>query len=168
MLTIHQYLSNDHARLDALLAQAIASADHIDDVAYRELRLGLLRHIAMEEKVLFAYVRAQHDDSVEHVIKILHDDHAAIASLLVPPPTHALIATLQRVLDEHNPLEDGPGGFYDHCDRAAPDPQALIARMDAIPAVRASQYLDEPRIYAHIERMLAARDRSKHVRDDDE
>ena len=84
-------------------------------------------------------------------------DHAAIASLLVPPPTHSLVATLRHVLDEHNPLEDAAGGFYEHCDRVAADARALIARMEAIPAVRASQHLDEPRVHAHIERMLEIR-----------
>ncbi|NVB82571.1 MAG: hemerythrin domain-containing protein [Kofleriaceae bacterium] len=156
-MTIREYLSRDHARLDALLAQAVA-APQVDETSYTEFRAGLLRHIAMEEKVLFADARARNDDGVAQLIAVLHADHAAIASLLVPPPTHALIDTLQKVLAEHNPLEEDPDGLYERCDRAAGDGvQAVIARMEAIPAVRASRYLDEPRIYAHIERMLAAR-----------
>jgi hypothetical protein len=155
--TIHTYLSRDHARLDALLTQAIANAEGIDDGPYRAFRAGLLRHIAMEEKVLFAYVRERKYQAVEELTRALHADHAAIASLLVPPPTHSLVATLRHVLDEHNPLEDAAGGFYEHCDRVAADARALIARMEAIPAVRASQHLDEPRVHAHIERMLEIR-----------
>ncbi|HEY5951401.1 MAG TPA: hemerythrin domain-containing protein [Kofleriaceae bacterium] len=160
--TIHQYLSQDHARLDALLAQAIADPHRIDDAAYNEFRAGLLRHIAMEEKVLFTDARVRNDAAVAHVIEILHADHAAIASLLVPSPTHALIATLQSVLHEHNPLEELPGGFYEQCDHAAGDSvSTVIARMQAIAPVRASKHVDEARIHDHIERMLAAR---KHVR----
>lgn len=148
-MTIHEFLASDHRRLDALLARA-AEPD-----AYREFRLGLLRHIAMEEKVLFPIARATHRD----VVAQLHADHAAIASLLVPPPTDALLRTLRSVLAEHNPLEDAPGGLYDICDRI--DGEDVVARMQAIPPVRASQHVDEPRIYEHIERMLAARLKSK-------
>jgi hypothetical protein len=148
-VTIHEFLAGDHRRLDALLANAAA-----DPAAYTEFRLGLLRHIAMEEKVLFPIARAQHRD----VVARLHADHAAIASMLVPPPTPALLRTLEDVLAEHNPLEDAPGGLYDVCDRIAGED--VIARMQAIPPVRASQHLDEPRIYEHIERMLAARHKS--------
>jgi hypothetical protein len=154
--TIHEFLASDHARLDALLAQALADPARIDEAAYREFRGGLLRHIAMEEKVLFAELKAH--DVGRDLIKTLHADHAAIASILVPPPTHALIATLQQVLAEHNPLEDAPGGLYELSDGIVGDrAPSVLERMQQIPPVRASEHLDEPRIHAHIERMLAAR-----------
>ncbi len=157
MARIHVALSEDHVRLDALLVQSTAT-ETIDRAAFDEFRRGLLRHIAMEEKVLFADARARGTRELVALVKQLHADHAAIASLLVPPPTHALIATLRSVLDEHNPLEERPGGLYDACDAlAANDVDAVIARMTAIPAVRASEHLDEPRIHEHIARMLEAR-----------
>lgn len=160
MLTIHAYLTADHARLDALLAGSLADPQRIDAGAYTQFRAGLLRHIAMEEKVLFAEVRAMPDERPRQLIQLLHADHAAIASLLVPPPTRALIATLQGILDDHNPLEDAPGGLYEHVDRCAGDRVSdLLSRMQAIPSVRASQHVDEPRIHRHIEHMLAARRR---------
>lgn len=154
MPTIHEFLANDHARLDALLAKAVADPARIDETAYREFRAGLLRHIAMEEKVLFVELKSH--DVGRDLVKALHADHAAIASILVPPPTHALIATLQGVLVEHNPLEDAPGGLYELADRLG-NADMLIARMQQIPPVRASEHLDEPRIHQHIVRMLAAR-----------
>lgn len=161
-LTIHEFLSKDHARLDDLLARAVGNPHVIDEDAFSEFRAGLLRHIAMEEKVLFADVRARNEDALVQVVRVLHADHAAIASLLVPPPTAALIATLQRILDEHNPLEDAPGGLYEHCDRISGGATSeVIERMEAIAPVRASKHLDEPRIYAHIERLLAARVRPR-------
>ncbi len=157
-LTIHEYLSKDHARLAGLLARATENPQVIDEEAFSKFRAGLLRHIAMEEKVLFADVRARNEDALVQLVRVLHADHAAIASLLVPPPTRSLIATLQGILDEHNPLEDAPGGLYEHCDRIAGDAiTAVIGRMEAIAPVRASKHLDEPRIYEHIERMMAAR-----------
>jgi hypothetical protein len=165
LLTIHEYLAEDHARLDALLATAVANPQRIDDESYRAFRGGLLRHIAMEEKVLFADARTHHRDAFDDLIRILHADHAAIASLLVPPPSPALIRTLQSVLAEHNPLEETADGLYERCDRSAGDrAPVLIARMQAIAPVRASLYVDEPRIYEHIERMLAAREDAKRGR----
>ena len=46
------FLARDHARLDALLRRAAANPALLDRSAYEEFRARLLRHIAMEEKVL--------------------------------------------------------------------------------------------------------------------
>ncbi|MGE0398291.1 MAG: hypothetical protein AB7T06_16425 [Kofleriaceae bacterium] len=62
------------------------------------------------------------------------------------------------MLAEHNPLEEGRGGLYDACDALAGANVAdVVARMSAIPEVRASEHLDEPRVHEHIARMLDAR-----------
>jgi hypothetical protein len=155
---IQQFLSADHERLRVLLAQATSDPSRIDVAAYRELQAGLLRHIAMEEKVLFRDARDRRHGEPLPVTKQLHADHAAIASLLVPPPTHALLATVRDILAEHDPLEEGPDGLYAQCERlAGADLDAVVARMHAIPQVRVAQHVDEPRIHEHIARMLAAR-----------
>jgi len=154
---IHQFLAVDHARLDALLAGSIAG-DAIDHVAYEQFRAGLLRHIAMEDKVLFAEARARCGGERPPITTRLRADHAALASLLVPPPTVALLRRVREVLDEHNPLEEGVDGFYATCERlAGSDWSAILARMQALPPLRISEHVDEPRIYEHIDRMLAAR-----------
>lgn len=156
---IHDFLSRDHARLDGLLVRATA-ADAIDLAAYGEFRLGLLRHIAIEEKVLFADAKARRSGEPLPVVKQLHADHGALASLLIPSPTHALIAQMRRVLEEHNPLEEDAGGLYDQCERlAGSEVTAVLARMHAIPEVRASEHVDERRVHEHIARMVAARTR---------
>ena len=155
---IHRFLAADHVRLRALLAQATAHPDRIELEPYGEFRAGLLRHIAMEEKVLFRDARDRRNGEPLPVTRQLHADHAAIASMLVPSPTHALLAGIRDILAEHDPLEEGPDGLYAECERlAGPDVDALLARMDAIPPVRASQHLDEPRVHEHIARMVAAR-----------
>lgn len=157
---IHQFLAADHARLDVLLARSVCS-DAIDLVAYEQLRAGLLRHIAMEEKVLFAEARARRGGEPLPITRRLRADHAALASLLVPPPSHALLRTLRSVLDEHNPLEEGDDGFYASCEGlVGSDLPAVLARMQALPPLRISQHIDDPRIYEHIDRMLAARTRA--------
>ena len=50
---ITDFLVKDHGRLESLLQQAVAHADHVDQGAYAQFRAGLLRHIGMEEK--FSY-----------------------------------------------------------------------------------------------------------------
>ena len=155
---ISELLSRDHVRLRALLAQATSDPARIDLDAYREFRAGLLRHIAMEEKVLFREARERRNGAPLPVTRQLHADHAAIASLLVPPPTHALLATVRDILAEHDPLEEGPDGLYAQCEQlVGADLPAVLAQMHAIPAVRVSQHLDEPRVHEHIARMLIAR-----------
>lgn len=154
---IHLFLSHDHARLDDALNRAV-TGDAIDMTAYSEFRAGLLRHIAMEEKVLFADAKARSGGQPLPVTRQLHADHAALATLLVPPPTHELLARVREILGEHNPLEEDAGGLYDQCEQLAGDEvTAVLERMHAIPPVRASQHLDEPRVHEHIARMLAAR-----------
>ena len=54
---VTQYLAADHARLDALLARAVRAPGAFDLDAFGEFRAGLLRHIALEEKILFRAVR---------------------------------------------------------------------------------------------------------------
>jgi hypothetical protein len=49
---IHRFLARDHTRLDELLRRSVADPAVVDMAAYETFRSGLLRHIAMEEKVL--------------------------------------------------------------------------------------------------------------------
>lgn len=155
---IHQFLSRDHARLGALLAEAMADPARVELAAYKAFRAGLLRHIAMEEKVLFVDARARLGGERLPITRQLHADHAALASLLVPSPTHALLATIRDILAAHDPLEENPDGLYDRCEQlAGAEIDAVLARLHAIPPVRASAHVDEPRVHEHIARMLAAR-----------
>jgi hypothetical protein len=153
---IHAFLAADHDRLDSLLGRL--GAEPLDLAAYTELRAGLLRHIAMEEKVLFSDARARRGGTPLPIVARLHADHAALASLLVPSPTLELLRTMRAILDEHNPLEEREHGLYEACEELAGEhvPE-LLSRMHAIAAVRVSAHVDEPRIHEHIARMLAAR-----------
>lgn len=50
---ISEFFHADHRRLDGLLQRAIAaSGGAVDETAYAGFRAGLLRHIALEEKLL--------------------------------------------------------------------------------------------------------------------
>ena len=83
--TIIDYLVADHARLHDLLDSAMA-LPHLELEAYAAFRRGLLRHIAIEEKVLFPAVRKAREGVALERAHELRIDHAALTSLLVPTP----------------------------------------------------------------------------------
>lgn len=155
---LHRFLSDDHARLDALLRQAVADPHAVDLAAYRAFRGGLLRHIGMEERLLFRDARRRRGGEPLPLTDQLHADHAALAALLMPPPTHELLAAVRAILDEHNQLEEGPGGPYEVCDLLpADDARELLAALEATPEVRQGANWDDPLVREQIDRLLAAR-----------
>jgi hypothetical protein len=62
---------------------------------FAEFRAGLLRHIAMEEKVLLPDARLRRGEPLP-IAKQLLEDLALLASLMVPTPTHELVAPPAR------------------------------------------------------------------------
>jgi len=108
---ISQFLCADHARLDDVLRRATADVTCIDHTAYAEFREGLLRHIGMEEKILFPAARSARSGKRIRATAKLSLDHGALAALLVLTPTHSIIAAIRAILDRHNPLEEGDGGI---------------------------------------------------------
>jgi len=159
---LHEFLQQDHARLDALLRRTTASPHAIDIEAYESFRAGLLRHIAMEEKILLPEARRLRDGEALAVAPQLRADHSALASLLVPTPTYEIIGTIQRVLAQHNPLEEGPGELYDVCEHlAGSEVEGLITRLRATPEVPLARHFDGPRVAAHIDSLLRARTAGK-------
>ena len=158
MTGLHDYLVRDHARLDDLLQRSVSDPAHVDMQAYRELREGLLRHIAMEEKVLLPEARRLRGGESLPVARQLRADHAALAALLVPTPTHEIVGTILGILESHNPLEEGPDGLYRECARlAGAEGEALLSRLEAVPRVPVAPHFDGPRARENIERLLRAR-----------
>jgi hypothetical protein len=140
---IYQYLADDHLRLDTALERAVREPDHIEQSAYAEFREGLLRHIAMEEKILLPAARSANGGQPLAAAATLHLDHAALAGLLVLAPTHRIITAIKSVLARHNPLEEGPGGVYEECERLiGPDIDAIGARLRNAPPVAVAKYVD--------------------------
>ena len=115
---LHRFLQEDHRRLEDLLRCSV-DAEAVEVKAYELFRAGLLRHIAMEEKVLLPEARRLRGGESLAVAKQLRADHAALASLLVPTPTKLILAAIREVLEEHNPLEEGPAGLYAVCEQLA-------------------------------------------------
>jgi hypothetical protein len=141
------YLAEDHARLDALLARAVRHRGGVDLEPYGAFRAGLLRHIGIEEKILFPAIRAARGGEPHADWKRLRIDHGAITSLLVPPPSPDLVAELRSILEPHNVVEEAPGAAYAAADGLAPRDADLVLRMmRAYPPVRVAAYRDGPRV----------------------
>lgn len=83
-------------------------------------------------------------------------EHGAIAALLVPTPTRALVAELVSLLSPHNRLEEDPGGAYDACDEALGTAAAerLIAQLADFPEPPLKSYNDGPEAFEHIRHNL--------------
>jgi hypothetical protein len=146
-------LAADHARLEALL-DAATGAEPYDLAVYAEFRRGLLRHIGIEEKVLLPAAQ-QAAGAPPAVAARLRLDHGALAALLVPTPTPAIVATLRHVLACHNPVEEGPEGFYAACDALLADRAAeLVAAVEAYPEVPVSPHNDAPVVMPAVGRAL--------------
>lgn len=152
---LHRLLADDHVRLEGLLRQAAADPERIGAPAYAMFRAGLLKHIAMEEKILIpAAHRARGGEPLPIAAK-LRLDHGALAALLVPPPTPRIIAALRAILGDHNVIEEGSGGVYDTCEQLAGSTlEALLAELRAAPEVPVAAHVDGPRVLAAARRAL--------------
>ena len=151
---IRRFLIDDHRRLEALLAKACERSP-VDLELYEEFREGLLRHIAIEEKVLVPAAEREKRERLPLAGR-LRLEHGAIASLLVPKPTPAIIETLRNVLTAHNPLEEDPGGLYDLCEEWIGDRAAeVLERCRAQPKVPLAPLGESPRVLEATRRALA-------------
>ena len=141
---IETFMTADHEELDRWLAEA-DGADGIDHDVYPRFRAGLLRHIAMEEKVLLPFARAKRDGAPLPVAAKLRADHSVIAKLLVRTPTRAIVDELRAVLAGHNAIEEGPGGLYATCDALVGGAALeVLERLRAQPEVPLAKYYDGP------------------------
>jgi len=147
---IEAFMTADHARLDNLLRGAECDDGTIDTATYAAFRAGLLRHIAMEEKVLIPFARMKRGGEPLAVAAALRVDHGRIAKLLVPTPDRGGCDALRALLTDHNPLEEGSGGLYATCDALAGDEAealGVVAKLRAQPAVPVAPHYDGPLLH---------------------
>jgi hypothetical protein len=151
---ITQFLAEDHVRLDALLSKAVAGGG-VDLDAYGAFREGLLRHIALEEKILLPAARIARGGEPWPQARRLRIDHGAIAALLVPTPTPEIAGEIRKILGPHNEVEEGEAGLYAECDALlSPEADAILERMRAYPPVKVARYQDGPRVCRTAEEAL--------------
>jgi hypothetical protein len=152
---VTDFLVEDHRRLETLLQQAVAHDGRIDQEAYAPFRAGLLRHIGMEEKILLPFAQRRRGGEPLPIASKLRLDHGALATLLIPTPTAAVIATIRGILKEHNVLEEGPGGLYETCDElAGAEGMQLLATLQTAPEVAVLPHSDTPTVMSTLHRVL--------------
>jgi hypothetical protein len=144
---LNQYLAGDHDRLDGLLQKALAQPGQIDQGPFREFRKGLLRHIAMEEKVVLPEIARRQSGTPSPVADRLRLDHGALAALLVPSPTPSTVATLLSILKVHNALEEQDGGLYQVLDSiVGSEADVVLARLKSTPDVPVMPFNANPSV----------------------
>jgi hemerythrin superfamily protein len=136
-VTISRYLEDDHRRIEQFLQRATPER-------YAEFRRALLRHIGMEEKILFPAIRSTAGGNSVPGLEQLHLDHGALAAMLVPTPTAAIVNAIRSILDRHNQIEEGPTGIYRQFEKfSTPDEAArVLAKLQSTPAVTVNPHVD--------------------------
>ena len=112
---LYNFFTNDHRRIEDILDKATEDINAIGLEDYHRFRTGLLKHIKMEEKILFPAAQKANGGQALPLAAKLRLDHGAITALMVVPPTPEVIRVLRHVLDKHDVLEEEPGGMYDVC-----------------------------------------------------
>ncbi len=154
---ISTFFGEDHARLDALLRKAVERPGQLDRASFDAFRAGLLRHIALEEKILLPAARKARGGEPLPIARRLRIDHGALASLLVPTPTPEIAGEIRSILEPHNGVEEGAGGLYQTCDDLlAGETELLLQKARAYPAVKVARYNDGPGVYRRAADALAA------------
>jgi Hemerythrin HHE cation binding domain. len=85
--SLHKFFIDDHRRLEDILNRATMKPDEYEMIAYSQFRAGLLKHIKMEESILFPAVQKARGGVPLPIVAKLRLDHGAFTALLVPPPS---------------------------------------------------------------------------------
>lgn len=162
--SISGFLTEDHRCLERLLDRAGAQAGEIEPISYEQFRAGLLRHIGMEEKILFPAIqrvqqgRAESSlvSSLAPALAQLRLEHGALAALLMPSPTTEVLATIREILRRHDEIEERPGGLYALGDKALiKEAEQILSALRAAPAVTLMPHSDSPAVTTTLHRALA-------------
>lgn len=138
---IYQFFTNDHRRIELLLEKATEDVNNIDMDYYHSFRTGLLKHIKMEEKILFPAAQKANGGTPLSLASKLRLDHGAITSLMVVPPDPGVIKVLRHVLEKHDILEEQPGGMYDMCESLTTgETQNILDQLSKVTEVPVQQY----------------------------
>jgi len=153
---IHRYLAGDHERLDTLLERAMPDPENIDAAVYAEFRAGLLKHIGIEEKVLFPAARQQRGGEALPLAAKLRLDHGALTALLVPSPTTPIVAAIRAILRVHNTIEEDAGGAYEQCEELiGAEIDRILLEMRNFPYVKVLPHVDNPFVMDATRRAIA-------------
>lgn len=128
---LYDFFTNDHRRIEDLLVKATEKGGDIENEYYHQFRTGLLKHIKMEEKILFPAAQKANGGVPLPLAAKLRLDHGAITALMVVPPTPDVIKVIWHVMEIHDKLEEEPGGMYDVCEKLAKEEtQAILKELE--------------------------------------
>jgi hypothetical protein len=152
---LYEFFEKDHRRLDALLDKATLNAGAPDPNSFAEFRAGLLRHIGLEEKILFPAAQKANGGKPLEIFARLRLDHGAITALLVPPPSRTIINALKAILVKHDNLEESAGGPYEACEALVGEGVAkILKRLRESPPVPVLPHKAEPFVLEATRRAL--------------
>lgn len=138
---LYHFFTNDHRRIEELLDRATQNPDEMQMEYYHQFRTGLLKHIKMEEKILFPAAQRANGGTPVPLAEKLRLDHGALTALMVVPPSPEVISVLRHVLEKHDELEEAPGGMYDVCEKlTAGETQALLQQLEKVTEVPVHGY----------------------------
>src|SRR6476620_10326542 len=133
---LYDFFTNDHRRIELLLEKATEDANAIQLDYYHQFRTGLLKHIKMEEKILFLAAQKANGGVPIPLAAKLRLDHGALTALMVVPPDLAMIKVLRHVLEKHDILEEEPGGMYEICEKlTGGETQTLLKQLEQVTEV---------------------------------
>ncbi len=140
---LRRWLALDHQEIDGLLRIALADGS-FEPSSYARFRERILRHIGIEERILFPAVRERHPTRYTTQFATLRIEHAALTTLLVPTPDRALALEIESLLRRHNDAEECEDGIYDKCLAALTSEVAtrVLQASRARAPVRTSDYFD--------------------------
>ncbi len=127
---LHKFFTEDHRRLEGILKITDIRANEFDMDAYGRFRKGLLKHIKMEETILFPALEKYKRGVFTERIEKLRLEHGALTALLVPPLSSLILKALRFILSNHNMLEEEPEGLYDLCDEFVQNPETVLNKLE--------------------------------------
>ncbi|MCO5285409.1 MAG: hemerythrin domain-containing protein [Chitinophagaceae bacterium] len=138
---LYDFFTADHRRIEDLFDKATANIHEVNEDFYHGFRTGLLRHIKMEEKILFPAAQKGNGGVPLPLAGKLRLDHGALTSLMVVPPTPEVIKVIRHVMEKHDLLEEEPGGMYDACEKLTQDEtDEILAQLREVTEVPVHPY----------------------------
>jgi len=128
--SLHRFFTEDHRKLNDILKITDIQENEFDIAAYDRFRKGLLKHIKMEETILFPALEKYKRGVFTERIEKLRLEHGALTALLVPPPSSVILKALRFILSSHNILEEEPEGLYDLCDEFVQNPETVLNKLE--------------------------------------
>ena len=152
---LYKFFVEDHRRLEKLLNRAAAGAPKYDMAVYGEFRVGLLKHIKMEENVIIPAAQKVREGRPLEIAPKIRLDHGALVALMVPPPSPTIVKAIRGILAGHNRTEESQGGLYDLCERLVGEQvNELMKEVENVPGVPVLPHKTGPFILDAMKRAL--------------